>query len=197
MFDVLFVVLCLLCGAMLCLQNRESATPTSEDFQKFQRSYLIVYVCAVMGDWLQGPYVYALYAAYNFSKQQIAVLFIAGFGASGLLGTFVGEWADRHGRRLSCYVYCGTYILSCVTKHSANFYVLLFGRLTGGVATSILFSSFEAWLVAEHNKRLFPADWLNETLSLATLMNSLTAIVAAWLGALVNTKYCVFARLQQ
>ena len=34
-----------------------------------------------MADWLQGPYVYALYAHYQFSKQQIALLFIFGFGA--------------------------------------------------------------------------------------------------------------------
>ena len=64
-----------------------------------------------------------------------------------MFGTFAGEMADKYGRRLSCYVYCITYIASCLTKHSPNFYVLLVGRLTGGVATSILFSSFESWLV--------------------------------------------------
>lgn len=26
------------------------------------------------------------------------------------------------------------------------------GRVLGGIATSLLFSSFESWLVAEHNK---------------------------------------------
>jgi hypothetical protein len=26
------------------------------------------------------------------------------------------------------------------------------GRVLGGVATSLLFSAFESWLVAEHNK---------------------------------------------
>jgi hypothetical protein len=29
------------------------------------------------------------------------------------------------------------------------------GRILGGVATSLLFSAFESWLVAEHNKVLF------------------------------------------
>eukprot|EP00802_Teleaulax_amphioxeia_P013564 Tamp_13616.p1 GENE.Tamp_13616~~Tamp_13616.p1 ORF type:complete len:472 (-),score=126.06 Tamp_13616:287-1588(-) len=163
--------------------------PTTSDFKKFQRSYLIVYVCAVMGDWLQGPYVYALYAHYQFSKQQIALLFIFGFGASAVFGTYAGEMADKYGRRLSCYVYCATYIVSCLTKHSPNFYVLLFGRLTGGVATSILFSSFESWLVAEHNKNFYPAEWLSQTLSLATLLNGVTAITAGWLGAMVRNHF--------
>lgn len=37
------------------LQNKGGASsggmPTTSDFKKFQRSYLIVYVCAVMADW--------------------------------------------------------------------------------------------------------------------------------------------------
>ena len=39
----------------LYLQNKGGASaggmPTTSDFKKFQRSYLIVYVCAVMADW--------------------------------------------------------------------------------------------------------------------------------------------------
>jgi hypothetical protein len=67
--------------------------------------------------------------------------------------------------------------------------VLLFGRLTGGVATSILFSSFESWLVAEHNKNFYPAEWLEQTMSLATLLNAISAIAAGSLGALVKSQF--------
>lgn len=31
------------------------------DFKRFQRNYMFVYLCMMMADWLQGPYVYALY----------------------------------------------------------------------------------------------------------------------------------------
>jgi hypothetical protein len=48
-----------------------------------------------VGDWLQGPYVYALYEKYGYSPAQIGQLFIAGFGASLVVGTFVGALADR------------------------------------------------------------------------------------------------------
>lgn len=48
--------------------------------------------------------------------------------------------------------YCITYILSCITKHSPQYRILMIGRILGGIATSLLFSSFESWLVAEHNK---------------------------------------------
>jgi hypothetical protein len=37
-------------------------------------------------------------------------------------------------------------------QHFPNFWVLMFGRLMGGIATSILFSAFESWLVCEHSK---------------------------------------------
>jgi hypothetical protein len=125
----------------------------------------------------------------RWALQLAAILFIFGFGASAVFGTYAGEMADKYGRRLSCYVYCISYIVSCLTKHSPNFYVLLFGRVTGGVATSILFSSFESWLVAEHNKNFYPAEWLNQTLSLATLLNGITAIAAGSLGALVRNRF--------
>lgn len=48
-----------------------------------------------VGDWLQGPYVYALYEKYGYTPAQIGQLFIAGFGASLVVGTFIGALADR------------------------------------------------------------------------------------------------------
>ena len=47
------------------------------------------------GDWLQGPYVYALYQYYGYDQGQIGKLFIAGFGSSMVFGTIVGSMADR------------------------------------------------------------------------------------------------------
>lgn len=57
-------------------------------YKKLLASYLFVYLLATLSDWLQGPYVYALYAAYGFSSHQIAVLFVAGFGSSKYLKFF-------------------------------------------------------------------------------------------------------------
>ncbi|KAA3470057.1 molybdate-anion transporter-like [Gossypium australe] len=107
---------------------------------------------SIAGDWLQGPYVYYLYSTYGFGKGEIGQLFIAGFGSSMLFGTIVGSLADKQGRKRACITYCITYILSCITKHSPEYKVLMIGRVLGGIATSLLFSAFESWLVAEHNK---------------------------------------------
>ena len=48
-----------------------------------------------VGDWLQGPYVYALYEYYGFTVKDIGRLFIAGFGSSMVFGTIVGSLADK------------------------------------------------------------------------------------------------------
>jgi hypothetical protein len=57
--------------------------------------------------------------------------------------------------------------------------VLFVGRVFCGVATSLLYSAFESWLVAEHNKRGFSGDWLGNTFSQAVFLgNGLVAIVS-------------------
>ena len=91
-------------------QLKESQT--SQAFGRFQRLYLGVYYLMMAGDWLQGPYVYALYDSYGFSKSDIAVLFVAGFGSSMIFGTFIGSLADRMGRKRFCILYALFYILS-------------------------------------------------------------------------------------
>ena len=54
-------------------------------------------------------------------------------------------FTPRSGRRSACLMYVLTYSLSCITKHSPLYWVLLLGRLLGGVSTSLLFSTFESW----------------------------------------------------
>ena len=67
----------------------------SKEFIRFERTYLLVYLLVMLSDWMQGPYVYELYASYGYAKSQIALLFIVGFGSSMINGTFVGAIADR------------------------------------------------------------------------------------------------------
>jgi len=145
--------------------------------------YLAVWYVCVAGDWLQGPYVYALYDAYGFSRHEISQLFVAGFGSSMFFGTFVGSFADKIGRKRGCQLYCVLYIASCCTKHFANYWVLMVGRVTGGIATSLLFSGFESWLVSEAcEKRRLDKDALGHIFALMWFGNSLVAIIAGILG---------------
>jgi len=153
--------------------------PLVAAFTKLRNNYIFVYMMMMGGDWLQGPYVYALYSHYGYGLKDIGRLFIAGFGASMLVGTVVGSLADKHGRKKAAMLYVVLYMLSCFTKHSPNFVVLMLGRVFGGVATSLLFSVFESWIVAEHFSRGFDEKWLGDTFSKAVFLgNGLIAILA-------------------
>jgi MFS transporter, MFS domain-containing protein family, molybdate-anion transporter len=58
----------------------------------------------------------------------------------------------HRGRKKAALLYVLTYTIGCFTKHWGLFMVLLVGRLFCGIATSLLYSAFESWLVAEHFK---------------------------------------------
>jgi MFS transporter, MFS domain-containing protein family, molybdate-anion transporter len=139
----------------------------------------------IMSDWLQGPYVYALYDHYGFTKGEIGQLFIVGFGSSLIFGTFVGGLADKYGRKLNCLIFALLYGISCLTKHFNNFTILLIGRLLGGVATSILMSAFETWMIHEHKARAFPDDWMSNTFAHITFGSSVVAIAAGLVASIV------------
>ena len=80
------------------------------------------------------------------------MLFVMGFGTSMVLGPFIGQLADQFGRKnMILFMYCGAYALACVTKHFDLYWMLAIGRFLGGAATSVLFSCFESWLVAEYS----------------------------------------------
>ena len=108
-------------------------------YRNLKLTYFPAYFAAIFGDWLQGPYVYRLYSEYGFQENQIAILFLTGFGSSFTFGTFTGPLADKFGRKSMTQVFCFLYSLSCVIKFSSNFWILICGRICAGIATSLLF----------------------------------------------------------
>ena len=140
--------------------------------------YMPVYLCAVCADWLQGPYKYAVYSAYGYDQRAISFLFVAGFGSGMSLGSIIGGLADSLGRKRMVCWYCVTYALSCLAKHLRPFWALLLGRVLGGIATSLLFSVFDAWLIRAHAARGIDASYLSQSFSAANFGSSLVAILA-------------------
>eukprot|EP00873_Tetraselmis_striata_P000151 jgi/Tetstr1/420415/TSEL_011530.t1 len=184
-YYVCFAALTAISGLLEFTRRGEAKAIVQPEFRRFRANYILVYSLMMAGDWLQGPYVYALYQHYGFSRGDIGRLFIAGFGSSLLFGTIVGSLADKHGRKAAALTYCATYCASCLTKHWNNYNVLLLGRVLGGIATSLLWSAFESWLVSEHLTRGYDPDWLGSTFSKAVYLgNGLMAIVS---GLAANT----------
>lgn len=177
--------------SLLHYYTRSTAKPVKDNanFNKFQTLYLTVYLMAMLGDWLQGPHVYALYESYNMSKHEIEILFITGFGSSLIFGTFIGSFADKYGRRFNCILYGVLYSVGCVTKHFNNFHILMFGRLLAGISTSILYSAFESWLIYEHKQRGFDEESLGNLFANAYFGNSVVAILAGVVAQFVANKF--------
>lgn len=168
--------------ALLTARMTRETTGAAGSVRLFHRNWLLVYGLAIASDWVQGPYVYALYDSYGFRKQAIAWLYIIGFASSLVLGTFVGALADRFGRKRLCLAYGLVYSLSCFTKHSQSFAYLALGRVLGGTATSLLLSVFESWLVHEHNRRGYSSASLASVFAEAAFVNGVVAILASLAG---------------
>lgn len=87
------------------------------------------------------------------------------------------------GRKQAALLYVATYSLSCLTKHSPDYWVLMIGRLLGGIATSLLFSAFESWAVAAHNSSGFEESLLSDLFTKAVFLgNGLMAIASGLIG---------------
>lgn len=65
-----------------------------------------------------------------------------------------------------------------------NYLLLFFSHVLSGLSTALLYSVFESWYVSEHTSRGFPAEWRARTFAIATLLNSVVAILA---GLLANS----------
>ncbi|KAL1507197.1 hypothetical protein AB1Y20_008047 [Prymnesium parvum] len=179
--------------AILCALMRtrfeRAATGSSDSkqaaaFSAFQRSYLVVYVVVMLADWMQGTHMYTLYTEYTNSNSSVSVgtLFLSGFLAAGILGTFTGPLVDKYGRKRACMVYVLLEVTINLLEHINAMHWLMLGRILGGISTSLLFSAFEAWMVTEHRNRGYPEEWLSRTFGLCAVVNGATAILAGILA---------------
>jgi len=150
--------------------------PTAE-YAAFRRSYLTAFLCAASSDWLKGPYIYRFYEARGFQPQEITILFAAGYMSSAFFGVIAGVMTDALGRRRMCLAFCALYMLHALMHAASSFWVLLLARAISGVATALLFSAFEAWVVSEHRKR-FPEADLAGLFALQTQGNALAAVAS-------------------
>eukprot|EP00051_Salpingoeca_urceolata_P005732 m.76580 g.76580 ORF g.76580 m.76580 type:complete len:468 (-) comp14515_c0_seq4:106-1509(-) len=149
-------------------------------FRAFAIKYLSAFVLATSADWMMGPYIYALYESYGYTMGQIGYLFVVGFGSSMVFGTFLGGAADQIGRKTACMVYCVLMSVACIMKNFSDLNTLALGRVMGGTATSLLYSSFESWAVCAYNTSGLSANGLSQLFSLATFCNAFTAILSGF-----------------
>merc|ERR1712227_384391 len=84
---------------------------SNSQFKSFQRSFYLVYFCALLGDWLQGPYVYKLCILWlqrvtNCSVIRCGIRFQCSFrNVYGSFGGYLGKKKDGN------FLFCDLHIL--------------------------------------------------------------------------------------
>jgi MFS family permease len=135
---------------------------------------------------------------FNLQETLVAALFTIGFLSGAISGYFVGQFADRHGRKTACLLFCIIYSIGCFAILIPKVPVLFFGRICGGIGTSLMYSAFESWMVTEyHDRQLDKAGMsLSGVFGIMTTLNSVVAILAGvcseWLVEVTNTKRAPF-----
>lgn len=185
------IVLLALCAALELTARRltpHQPSPTAvanPAFRRFQTLFLRGYLLALWADWLQGPYLYKLYRHYSFLESQIAILYVCGLASCVLFAPVAGWLPQALGQRQTCLLFCVAYSACCLTKLSRDYFVLILGRVLGGLSTSLLSTSFEAWYVHRHvDARDFPKEWIPSTFTKAASWNHGLAVAA---GLVANT----------
>ena len=175
-------------------KDSSSASGNEEKMRSIHYKFLAVFWTFRFADWMQGPYFYEVYASKKyddgtpFSAMTIAILFLCGFISSGICGTFVGTLVDRFGRKKGCVAFCVIYSLSAMSTRSNSLFVLVMGRVLGGIATSLLESAPESWFVRQHELENVPGNLMGKCFGWAWFGNSIVAIVAGQMASAVATR---------
>ncbi|GAB5354372.1 hypothetical protein AAMO2058_000113200 [Amorphochlora amoebiformis] len=135
------------------------------EFRSLQYRYLAVWTLAMLGESLQGPCYYALYQLHGLSVRDITVLFLIGLATSITVGTYLASMADSGGRKLFGAIYFIVMMLSVSLIHLKPMWLLILGRVLGGVGNALLTTVlggvgnallttvFEAWYIRQHRKQ--------------------------------------------
>lgn len=151
--------------------NKTSKKKKSFKVKSLQFRFLIVFWLLRCADWLQGPYFYELYAS-KVCVSSIGALFVAGFVSAAMFGPLVGRASDQYGRKKGTLAFCILFALGAASTESSALVILFLGRILSGIATSLMFSAPEAWLVAEsHHQSKGELDETNlgETFEMVSL----------------------------
>jgi MFS family permease len=133
----------------------------------------------------KGPHIYALYKYHkHLPETTVAALYASGFVAGALSASFVGQLADKYGRRNACLLYCVIYSTACFSMLSDDLLVLFAGRACGGVSTTLLYSVFETWMIAEYHDQALGTYGLSlgSIFGKMTTLSGVVAIVSGVVG---------------
>ena len=188
MYGTALFALMLIAAALVAVQRRHLATAWDADGEdtrrlgdfhaaaRFQRNWLLAFALAQLANWMQQPFLFRLYASFGFDHSEVVTLFLVTYASSAVFGTLVGASADRFGRKRGCLLYVALFVLSTLAKcNTPTWGRLAVCHIVDGVALSLLYTSFESWMVSENFVSCFPQNYLHRTFELGRSSTTATA----------------------
>jgi predicted MFS family arabinose efflux permease len=161
--------------------------------------YIIVFQLAKAADWCLGPYVFEFFEKVHKMNTEtigkmIAISFMAGLFLGPLL---VGYLNDKSDKKFPCILYGVMMIFSNIARQFKHPLYLITSQISYGMATSILYSSFENWLVAEANDKLKNKDVKDALFTSAfeksMVVDSFTAVSVSFIAGACKRQWGITA----
>jgi hypothetical protein len=115
-------------GLALARLAHDTMPADHASYRRLRNRYLLAYSLATFGDWIQGGYLYALYAQHGYSMRHIALLFVVGYASAATAGTYSSAVGDVGGHKRNCVAYGLIYSLSCLLANSPDVGALVVRR---------------------------------------------------------------------
>jgi len=132
--------------------NDATQSKEIEKGTNLQIRFLIIYHFAKAADWFIAPFIFEFFETYHaLPINRIAQLISVSFISGAILGPFfVGYLNDKANKKIACLFYGIALMTSLFTRMlKKSFNAWFFSQICFGVSSSVLFTSFENWLVSE------------------------------------------------
>jgi MFS family permease len=174
-----------------------------------RENYLQAFLTAKGAMWAKAPYTFLLFNVFHkFTVPQIGILYLVDAVFSLLTGPFLGLIADTFGRKIVSFFYPFNMIIILILRMSGNIPMAYLAQIISGCSSGILATSFEAWLNFEITKLFDESENKMDLMALKYMENfkksifsdvvyydSILSIVITILGAIIFTKFGIFASL--
>ncbi len=137
---------------------------------------------SALGEWVQAPYLYKLYAFSGLTRAEIGSLFLAGHGAAAVLLALCCGLADRFGRRATFTLSALVFAAALASNRGSSVELQLGSRVLGVLLGAVLPATVEAHALHEHERVRGDEPALVRVLSLLALAGSLSAVAGSVLA---------------
>lgn len=154
--------------------------------------YIIVFQLAKAADWCLGPYSFEFFEIiHRLNAEAIGKMMAISYLSSLFMGPLlIGYLNDKSDRKFPCILYGICFSFSCIIRQFKHPLYLILGQISYGMCSSILYTSFENWFVAEVNIKIKNKTIKDYTLSSAfeksSLVDSFTAVTISFITGMLK-----------